>query len=121
MDAKLAQKVAERTLQENQSSSADPNITAGDAKVGEGRSQDVTDLILVVHGIGQGVRYFILYDALLIRPSAFSTIRGLQFCIHGQPHADRCSVNTRYKSTTLINFLQKAGNVAGIELNNAFQ
>jgi hypothetical protein len=74
MDAKLAQKVAERTLQESQSSSTEPNTTAADAKVGEGRSQDVTDLILVVHGIGQGVRYSILYDALLICLSAFSTI-----------------------------------------------
>jgi hypothetical protein len=60
MDAKLAQKVAERTSQENQSSNAEPDITAEDAKVGEGRSQDVTDLILVVHGIGQGVRDSIL-------------------------------------------------------------
>jgi len=33
------------------------------SKVGEGPSQDVTDLILIIHGIGQGVRAIIAeYD-----------------------------------------------------------
>jgi hypothetical protein len=36
----------------------DEDIPTPDAKVGEGSSHDVTDLILVVHGIGQGVCIF---------------------------------------------------------------
>lgn len=38
-------------------------------KVGEGPSQDVTDLILIIHGIGQGVR--VLMIPLVLESNAF--------------------------------------------------
>lgn len=56
MDPKIVKKVTERISIEKEFYTEESHIPAsGDAKVGEGSSQEVTDLILVVHGIGQGV------------------------------------------------------------------
>lgn len=49
--------------------------------VGEGPSQSVTDLILIIHGIGQGVRDTISQPPRLILSPADSAIRILQLCL----------------------------------------
>ncbi|KAG8808008.1 hypothetical protein FRC17_004176 [Serendipita sp. 399] len=54
--AKAEDKRGRRSTDQPRETLNDIDTTAGyDSKVGEGNSQDVTDLILVVHGIGQGL------------------------------------------------------------------
>ena len=53
-------------------------------KVGEGPSQDVTDLIFIIHGIGQGVSRILLYtkpSRLIPFPPADRAVRILQLCL----------------------------------------
>jgi hypothetical protein len=64
-------KAEERNIQ-----AQDESISPPDAKVGEGSSHNVTDLILVVHGIGQGVRTFDPFRlSSLIKQVAFYSLR----------------------------------------------
>jgi hypothetical protein len=62
LDAKTAAKVSNERGRRGidnaspQVDNEDNNPPFNEAKVGEGRSEDVSDLIFVVHGIGQGVR-----------------------------------------------------------------
>jgi hypothetical protein len=130
LDAKTAAKITNERGRHgiNPGENSDPRVDSEDtkphvdeAKVGEGRSEDVSDLIFVVHGIGQGVRALMATVPIceLISRAVINSIRIVQLRVHGEPDAHCCAVSFDTLPISMLTCSQKASDDTRLKFDHA--